>query len=67
MSVLNQRLSEIARLGFHRCVIPAHARDELQCPKGLELIPVRSIAEAVGAVLGRKRKTEQGKEAAVPV
>ena len=56
VSVLSQRLSEIARLGFRRCVIPAHVRDELRCPEGLQLIPVKSVAEAVGAVLGKKQK-----------
>ena len=58
VSVLNQRLSEIARLGFRRCVIPAHARDEIRCPEGLKLIPVKSVGEAVGAVLGKQRKNE---------
>ena len=56
VTVLNQRLSEIARLGFRRCVIPAHVRDEIRCPEGLKLIPVKSVAEAVGAVLGKKRE-----------
>lgn len=51
VSHLNQRLAEIARLGFKRCVIPAHVRDEVKCPKGLELISVSSIRTAVGAVL----------------
>ena len=54
VSMLNQRLSEIARLGFRRCVIPAHVQDELRCADSLQLIPVKSVAEAVGAVLGRK-------------
>ena len=54
VSNLNQRLSEIARLGFARCVIPAHVRHELRKPKGLQLIPVKNVAEAIGAVLGRK-------------
>ncbi len=51
VAALNQRLGEIARLGFSQCVIPAHARDELRPPKGLQLIPVRSIREAVEAIL----------------
>ncbi len=55
VSVLNQRLSEIARLGFHRCVIPAHVRDEIICPKDLHLIPVKNIGEAIAAVLGKKK------------
>ena len=49
---LNQRLTEIGRLGFRRCVIPAHVRGEVKGPAGLELISVRNIREAVDAVLG---------------
>ncbi len=54
VSMLNQRLSEISRLGFCRCVIPSHARDEIRCPDGLELIPVKSIREAILTVLKKK-------------
>lgn len=55
VSALNQRLSEIHRLGFKRCVIPAHVRDELGKYDGLELIPVKSISEAIAAVLPRHK------------
>ncbi len=55
---LNQRLSEIARLGFGRCVIPAHVRQEIRCPSGLQLISVKDVGEAIVAALGRKRKSE---------
>ena len=55
VSALNQRLSEIHRLGFRRCVIPAHVRDELGSYDGLELIPVKSISEAIAAVLPRHK------------
>ena len=55
VSALNQRLSEIHRLGFKRCVIPAHVRDELGSYDGLELIPVKSISEAIAAVLPRHK------------
>lgn len=55
VSALNQRLSEIHRLGFKRCVIPAHVRDELGSYAGLELIPVKSISEAIAAVLPRHK------------
>ena len=51
VSMINQRLAEIARLGFKRCVIPSHVRDEIKAPKGLQLIPVKSIEEAKSAVL----------------
>lgn len=53
VSMLDQRLSEIARLGFKRCVIPAHIRDEVRSFKGLTLIPVKNTAEALAAVLPR--------------
>ena len=51
VSSLNMRLSEIARLGFKRCVIPAHVKDDIKKPDGLELISVKDIREAIKAVL----------------
>lgn len=54
VSALNQRLAEIARLGFKRCVIPAHARDDLKQFDSLQLIPVKGVGEAMAAVLGKK-------------
>lgn len=48
---LDQRLSEIARLGFKSCVVPNHVRGEVKAPKGLELIRVKNLREAVDAVL----------------
>ena len=53
VSALNQRLTEISRLGFKRCIIPEHARDEIHCPKGLKIIAVKNISEAIAAVLPR--------------
>jgi len=49
---LNMRLSEISRLGFKRCVIPAHIKDDIVKPEGLELITVKDIREAIKATLG---------------
>ena len=49
---LNMRLSEIARLGFKRCVIPAHIKDDIKKPDGLEIISVKNIREASKATLG---------------
>jgi len=51
VSSANQRLSEIARLGFRRCLIPAHIRGEVRCPDGLTLLPARNIRDALNAVL----------------
>ncbi len=51
VSALNQRLTEVARLGFTKCVIPARLKGDVKAPSGLELIPVRNIREAMEAVL----------------
>ena len=51
VSAMNQRLTEVARLGFAKCVIPARVKGELKTPKGLELIAVHNVREAMDAVL----------------
>lgn len=51
VSAINQRLSEVARLGFKRCVIPAHIRGDVKKPDNLELIPVKNIRQAIDAVI----------------
>ena len=48
---LNLRLSEIARLGFQRCIIPAHVKGDVLQPDGLELIRVKNVREAIKAAL----------------
>ena len=47
VSHLSQRLSEIARLGFSKCVIPKSGTANLSAPQGLELIRVRNVREAI--------------------
>ena len=49
---LNMRLTEISRLGFKRWVIPAHIKDDIKAPQGLELIAVKDIREAIRQTLG---------------
>ena len=48
---LNLRLSEISRLGFKRCIIPARIKGDVVNPEGLELIRVRNVREAIKAAL----------------
>ena len=48
---MEQRLREIRRLGFGRCVIPAHMRSGIAVPEGLRLLRARNVREAVNAVL----------------
>lgn len=51
VNVLGQRLSEIRRLGFSKCLIPAQSSGKLVEPEGLQLIRVRNIREALAALV----------------
>ena len=44
---LEQRLSEVQRLGFTQCMVPAHRAGELKPLPGLTLLPVENIAQAL--------------------
>ncbi len=48
---LAQRISEVQRLGFKKCVIPVHRAGSLGDFPGLRLIPARNIGEAIRAAL----------------
>ena len=48
---LAQRISEVHRLGFKQCLIPAHRAETLSAPNGLRLIPAQNIGEAIRAAL----------------
>ncbi len=49
VSQLSQRVAEVWRLGFKRCVIPA--RQGLESFPDLQLLPVQNIGEAIRAAL----------------
>ena len=51
VSHLNQRLQEVSRLGFKRCVIPRSEAEKLDIPEGLTVYRVRNIREAIESVL----------------
>ncbi len=51
VSHINQRLAEVARLGFNICVIPDSASEKLVIPGNLKVIKVKNIREAVSEVL----------------
>ena len=51
VNTLGQRLSEVRRLGFTKCLIPARSSGKVIGPEGLQLIPVRNIREALAAIL----------------
>lgn len=51
VSALGQRLSEVQRLGFTKCLIPKRVQGKLIVPEGLELIRVSNIREALAALI----------------
>ena len=51
VSHLNQRLAEIARLGFRTCIIPRNGSEKLEIPDGLTVYRVRNLQEAIATVL----------------
>lgn len=48
---LPMRLNEAAKIGFRRALIPRSRRTPDDVPPGIELIPVRNIADALRAVI----------------
>lgn len=51
VSHLNQRLQEVSRLGFKKCVIPKGGSEKLEIPDGLQVYRVRNIREAIEVIL----------------
>ena len=51
VSALGQRLSEVRRLGFTKCLIPKRVQGKLSVPEGLDVIRVANIREALAALL----------------
>lgn len=47
VSNMNQRLQEIARLGFKKVIIPKYGSEKLEIPEGLKVYRVRNIREAI--------------------
>ena len=47
VSNMNQRLGEVSRLGFKKCIIPKNGSDKLEIPEGLTVYRVRNLREAI--------------------
>ncbi len=59
VSQLERRVSEAARLGFKRCLVPKAGGKVSPVPKDIELIPVGSLREAVNTGLMKKTTREE--------
>ena len=51
VSHMNQRLAEISRLGFKKCMIPRGGSEKLEIPGGLTVYRVKNIREAIETAL----------------
>ena len=51
VSHVNQRLGEVHRLGFRKCIIPNGGHEKLEIPEGLEVYKVRNLREAIEIAL----------------
>lgn len=51
VSHMNQRLGEVARLGFKKCIIPKGGAEKLEIPEGLTVYRVRNLREAIEAAM----------------
>ena len=51
VNALGQRLSEVRRLGFTKCLVPYRTGGKVEAPEGLQLIKVRNIREALAVLL----------------
>lgn len=47
VSHMNQRLQEVSRLGFKKCIIPKGGAEKLEIPEGLTVFRVRNLREAI--------------------
>ena len=51
VSHLNQRLSEAARLGFKKCIVPRIGAEKLDIPRDITVYKVRNLREAIETAL----------------
>lgn len=51
VSHMNQRLAEVTRLGFQKCIIPKGGSEKLTVPSGLTVYRVRNLREAIETAL----------------
>jgi len=59
VSQLDRRVAEAARLGFKRCLVPKTSARTISA-KGIEVIPVSTLKEAIAVALGKNRiKSEE--------
>ena len=56
-----KRAQEASRLGYSRIVLPRHALPKEERPKGVEFVEVRTLGEAIDALLGSRQSKHAAK------
>jgi len=56
-----KRAQEASRLGYSRIVLPRHALPKEERPKGVEFVEVRTLGEAIDALLGPRQDRRAAK------
>ena len=51
VSHMNQRLGEVSRLGFKKCIVPKNNSEKLEVPEGLTVYRVKNLREAIEVAL----------------
>ncbi len=59
VSQAQRRVNEAGRLGMKKCILPESCLDGLNVPEGMKAIGVRTLRQAVNAVLSKDRGREQ--------
>lgn len=54
ISHLEQRLSEVQRLGFTRCILPAHRAGDVKSLPGLQLLPAQNLTQVLRILAGKQ-------------
>ena len=56
VTLAGKRALEAARLGYGRIVLPRHALPKAERPEGVELLEVRTLSDAIDALMGPPRR-----------
>ena len=62
---LEMRISEVQRLGFQKCLIPAHSARQMKGQHALELLPVQNIGDALRVIFHSATKNHESLDGAV--
>ena len=57
VSYMNQRITEVHRLGFKKCIVPLCGKGRYSVPDGLQLIEVKSLKDALACTIGARNQS----------